>query len=251
MPAPDPAPRIPDRALGRVPRTGLVVAALLVIGPWFGALTHPDESSIRFAIGVTAFVLPFVAILAWVARRRARAVPDRRPDRPENWRPAAPPPHPAIGPAAWAWARFDLDPDAPYDAGSFVVDPVTAARRDAAPIAEGLPLPALLPADVADHQRTLDAMPEVCAVWFPLRWPVCCDRLAVVWLVQPLRGELSALEAASGPVDGCDPSPAWALELAEIRAGRAPVEGVNLFVCSACFRVYGAFAQVGEPDDGG
>ncbi len=226
----------------RSARLGVIAAVFLIAGPWLGLLTHPEAMTALFAAGVTLVVLPFAVILVWVDRKRAHFVPDRRPARPPTWAPTEPPPHPTIGPHAWAWARFGVPEDTPHGSGGYAADVVTDARRDAAPVAAALPLtdlPALTP---AEQEALLDQMPEVCAVWAPIRWPICCARVAVVWLVQPLPGELAALEQLAGPLDRCDPSAGWARELADLRSGLAPEDGVNIFVCSRCKRVYGAYA---------
>jgi len=212
----------------------------------------------------------------------------------ESWRRALPQ-APESSPVAWiddlAWASRD-DPDArPFgtyeavladwrasaadrpqdytdaerarlDAGDLPMTDVYVARVSEAqravmprlPRDPSLPLPPV--GTLAEHQRRLDAQtPEVTGLPNPGKWPMCCERLCTLLLVNPGHFTLTVLEDCVGSLNGIfwwdfadTPSPevsatCWIPELDAVREGARSSETVNVFHCRDCGRLYGGYGH--------
>ena len=168
--------------------------------------------------------------------------------------PPSPPPPPPLSRftsrppwvAPSVWTRRPTDDEYDLTVSLWVVAP---ALRAAGPFLQRAASdPRLDPSDPAHAQALLDHTPLVGTWWTGGRWPHCCDRLTVLVGAPPRTQELAVWEGLVGRLDESltgEPAPspearrAWSAELALIRAGGMPTQGVNLFTCSACGRVYG------------
>lgn len=88
----------------------------------------------------------------------------------------------------------------------------------------------------------LGATPPVGVWWNPGPWPACCGQLAVLTLVNPTRKELIPYDRG-GQIERATFDPeddeVWR-ELVEFtRTGHEPENGMNLFQCPVCARLYG------------
>ncbi|HNC98713.1 MAG TPA: hypothetical protein PKW90_21450 [Myxococcota bacterium] len=221
-------------------KLGLATGLFLVGLVWFVYFSKPGLG-LEGPVFVTVLCGGFGVVLAILERRGIGKPPDRRNPRPAEWVPSEPIPSPLVGPRAWATARYgEVNP--PARGSDLSPAAVEEELRATAPVATGLVLPEIPEMDDEDLGRAIDALPDVCTTWNPIHWPVCCRRPAVIWLVDPIASELAALEALTGRLDGLDENPSWPEELADIRRGLLPESGVNLFVCSACRRVYAAYS---------
>lgn len=149
----------------------------------------------------------------------------------------------ASSPRAWihddVWrqrrqaARFgDLGVSTDTTLGAHAVLVPVSDQERSAPI--GTERPALVPASSFEQARVaLANSPDIGAIWNTLAWPWCCDRIAVLTLVNPTPAELSAWEKRAVSADALD-----GLPLAALRAGEPHEVGTNVFQCSACGRVY-------------
>jgi len=150
--------------------------------------------------------------------------------------------------------------------GAAVIHPTLIAVGDEdrrrAPIHRS-PGGAVPPAGTIDQQRTrLAQTPGRGKIHSPV-WPYCCERLATVIACQGGRAELAAIEGASGPLDrayldgeldtwggpGADRSAfkaqGWGAVLAGMREGTHSGEGISIYCCRACGRVYVASCAPG------
>lgn len=153
--------------------------------------------------------------------------------------------------AAWQrrkqWSRFPrlkAEVDGPallVDAHPEIVDDRWRAARP--PTAAHPPAPPLM--SMAEASTALEQTEDVGAFWNPVTWPLCCGALTVLVQVNPTRVELEASEAALGSLDAaCALDDAgWRADLAAIRAGGRPENGVNLFQCGHCGRSYGVHSH--------
>lgn len=168
--------------------------------------------------------------------------------RPKPPPPAPPAPRTDAPPVPWiatdVWASSDVEDDEvltdvfPYEVSEAEHAAAPRSTLSIAPVAEG---------DEAAWDDAVDRSPDVLACWNPMPWPVCCRRLTTVVGVNPTRAALARLEAAAGPLDKAlledDPSCGWSDELANIRRGEDPENGVNLFQCSGCGAMYGVYSH--------
>lgn len=110
--------------------------------------------------------------------------------------------------------------------------------------------------NLADHEALLETTRGQGYVG-QVRWPVCCDRLATLIMSSGTGHDLREIEREAGNLnnalleshveDGGGDLPEllqdWSTNLAEIRSGRHAGDGVNLFWCRVCGRVYGAYSE--------
>lgn len=202
-------------------------------------------------IGLLVYVVAILLVAGGsylLGRRSVRRVPVAAV------RGGEPSPTPWISDAVWQqrhqWERFGNlrgpeDTEGPLlDAETYVV---SATERAAAPVV-AFPRPPAVPRDVDPTvgDRLLRQTPEIGAFFRAARWPVCCQSMTVLRLVQPTTAELVGFERAGSPLDAAVVPPAhregWALELGSIRAGGRAVNGVNVFHCAVCGRVYGVYS---------
>lgn len=219
-------------------KLGAAVAAMLLALGWIAAL---KSGNLALGVGPTVLLAFIVALLILAAR--TSKPPASTGLRPLDWRPPKPCPTLLVGPSAWAascWqtpSRSESHPDVH-------AEPVVAAVRERAPIATGLSLPEIDEQSEFQRDLALAALPDVGAFWNPAPWPVCCERLTILWLADPTRAELANLEALTGSLDQAAPDhESWPEELARIRSGLPAEDGVNVFVCSCCRRVYGVHSH--------
>ena len=84
--------------------------------------------------------------------------------------------------------------------------------------------------------------PEVGVWWNEAGWPVCCERMALLILVSPTAAELAALLLDRDIASACleeGEQHIFDETVAHTRAGHRPENGLNLFQCGVCARVYG------------
>jgi hypothetical protein len=88
-------------------------------------------------------------------------------------------------------------------------------------------------------------------------WPVCCERLTTLVMDQGGGMALEQLEAAAGPLDDAltdaargyhqdGPKAArvdWAKALDGVRSGRHGGDGLVVFHCRVCGRLYGSWCE--------
>lgn len=171
-------------------------------------------------------------------------------------------PYPWLADEVWRLWNFDIPKGVLLDEGvSPISQPiltvVTSAdksrARKAVSVAHGLIPPA---GSLDEHEALLDSTRGVGFIG-SVRWPVCCHRLAT--LIMNCGGgiELGKLEAETGPLDdalleahvsdGRDPRAVvfrdWAEFLRQMRLGRHSGDGINMFQCRQCGRVYGAYSE--------
>jgi hypothetical protein len=127
-----------------------------------------------------------------------------------------------------------------------------AARR---PPTAGAPLP--VRGTLEQHGALLASTPGL-GYFSTVRWPVCCERLSTL-ISDGGTLDLRALERVAGSLDHAlteahlPPGAAdeerfareggWTRTLAEMRAGEHGGDGIALFECRACGRVYGAYCH--------
>ena len=119
-------------------------------------------------------------------------------------------------------------------------------RAKVAPVPAGALVPP--PGTLGEHATLLDSTTGS-GYLRSVRWPVCCDRLTTL---RPCDLEL---ERATGPLDdaltdahGADGDldelrGRWRDTLAQKRAGKHGGDGMELFQCRTCGRVYGATSR--------
>ena len=127
-----------------------------------------------------------------------------------------------------------------------------AARRN---VAEGQPPP---PAGtLEEHRARLESTPGL-GYLSSVHWPVCCERLGTL-ISESGSLDLELLEREAGSLDrvlteGHLPpgtsdgerfarEGTWQRTLAKMRAGTHSGDGVALFQCRACGRIYGAYCH--------
>lgn len=123
--------------------------------------------------------------------------------------------------------------------------PVLDARSEAIPPAGGL----------AQHEEALGRTRGAGRVAGTF-WPVCCDRLATLAFHHGAGRSLDSLldsgrlaeslldaAAAEASLSTAAARADWAGLLDRIRSGRHSGEGVSLFRCRSCGRVYGAYSE--------
>jgi hypothetical protein len=158
--------------------------------------------------------------------------------------------------ADWNWTHLDVDPDdeelRPIHERTLTV--VSAADRERAPVG-AVPADAELPPvrTLDGHEKLLDSTHGGGFINL-VRWPVCCRRLGTLLS----NGELNDIEAEVGPLDNSlieaaieDYLPpdresafrCWAVELAQVRGGRSGGDGMALFQCRSCGRIYGSSCE--------
>lgn len=120
-----------------------------------------------------------------------------------------------------------------------------------------LQLPKLDPANEDRLQEMLEGTPAILAQWNALYWPHSGGRLWVLIAVNPFTDELAAIEAQTGPLEKLtEPACAWAnlrfdawaeawrFELARIRAGKRPHEGLHIWADPETGAVVGNFSPI-------
>jgi hypothetical protein len=213
-------------------------------------------------IGTMAVALALVGSLGllWILQRTERRAP--APSRsPVPW--LADPVWRRLNPAGYAARRAALVGPA---LGTAVVRPsvipVTDDDRDRAPV---LPEPrgAVPPAGTVDEQlRRLRDTPGSGRIHSPV-WPYCCERLATLIACQDGGERLAEIEASAGPLDrafldgeldgwggpGADRAAlerqGWSAVLAGMRDGTHTGQGIAIYCCRACGRVYVASCAPG------
>lgn len=220
------------------------ILVLLAVMYWLRA-RHPEAAE-WFAGGLMGLVLLVPLALAlegwWYppARRArlARLAAAKLPPPPPPKRRTDAPPVPWVGEQPWRYhtgrrRASDLTPE-----------PRTPGELTRLPVAKDSPLtphPDARATSLEEAEARLEQTPAVLAQWNPISWPVCCDHLATLVLADPDRDDLRAWEERCGRLDRAveEPEYGWAEDLAAIRAGREPENGVNVFCCPVCHRVSG------------
>jgi hypothetical protein len=109
-----------------------------------------------------------------------------------------------------------------------------------------------------EMERMLDSTPGTGYIGSVL-WPACCGRLSTLIRESPDAEMLGAVEKETGPLDDAllaaetgasgvlrrehTAYQGWVETLALIRHGKHFGDGINLFQCRACGRVYGAQSE--------
>ena len=202
-----------------------------------------------YPVGLVGIVL--IGAITSLRRPLPPPPPPRKPRSPRTERaPALPPLSRFTSRTPWVapsvWTRRPTDDEYDLSVAAWAVPPAVQA---AAPTIQLSPSELRLDeVDLDRAQALLDHTPLVGTWWAGGRWPWCCRRLSVLVAAPPRPNELARWEGLAGNLDQCltgDPAVtpealrAWAAELATIRGGGMPTQGVNLFTCSACGRVYG------------
>ncbi|WP_164016972.1 hypothetical protein [Pyxidicoccus trucidator] len=169
-----------------------------------------------------------------------------------------PSPHAWVADRVWRqrrqWSRFALENLRETELvgigeeGSLAV-PVTPelfARAPVAPVDPAAPVPPEGPLEA--QQERLSTTREVGAEFAPTWWPVCCQRLVVLTLVNPTAGELADWERSHLPLsaealDDLRYSGLWMGALEDVRAGREPCISFNVYQCHACGRIHARLAK--------
>lgn len=166
-------------------------------------------------------------------------------------------PYPWIADSLWmAWQRraTDADRTRPIVNDCLVIPVSDDDRARAARLGgDGKDLP---PAGtVATHEQLLFGTHGAGRV-VGGHWPVCCDRLATLIFIHGAGEEGNAV-IDSGRADGCllasvaeeagqplaDAVADWNTLLKRVREHRHSGEGISLFHCRACGRVYGSYME--------
>jgi hypothetical protein len=195
------------------------------------------------SLAVLLLVGVALATLAVMARRGAPAIP-----------PVGRSPAPWIADEVWRYQPRGLLP-----VGGVVQPEIVAAtegdraRVPKAPVPKGAELP---PEGTSQQQRDrLLATPGPTRIRTPV-WPMCCERLAVLVAHRPTSVRLGELEAVAGALDqayleselaswgspGADRNAllarGWGEVLALVRGGQHDGEGLAIYQCRACGRMY-------------
>lgn len=170
-------------------------------------------------------------------------------------------PFPWISDEVWGvWNRYE-SPAGSWDD----ISPINAPRlnivfendRQRAPIvavASNLQIPP--EGTLEQHRALLDSTRGGGYIGW-VRWPICCRRLCTLIMAGGGRNRLESIEANTGPLDqvllldhAADEPGSWdailhnwADQLRQIRIGKHGGDGVNLFQCRNCGRVYGAYSE--------
>lgn len=201
------------------------------------------------SVALYAVALLFIGAGAFLLGRRSAAVAAPLPEA------QAGSPVPWINDEVWRqrrdWSRFagirgPDDTEGPLlHVEAWIVRPDEKARSPALPMKGQPPVPTGL--DQASADRLLKTTPDVGAFLNPAHWPVCCGSMTVLVLCQPTAAELAAIEGTAGSLDDAVlqtfARSRWAQELASIRAGGRPVNGINLFQCAVCGHIYGVYSS--------
>lgn len=121
------------------------------------------------------------------------------------------------------------------------VDPAQRARAPVGPPLAVVDDRAIRTSDDAEAALARTP-PEVGVWWNEAGWPVCCERMAVLILVSPTAAELAALVLDRDIASACledGEQHIFDETVAFTRAGHRPENGLNLFQCGVCARVYG------------
>lgn len=171
---------------------------------------------------------------------------DFEPDEPEL---DDAPPVPWIAPSVWRQRRqtsrlgeFEHEKTMVSEL-DVVAEPPTDATRDRVPAG---PHPAVsFTCEASTPEAAAAALARTPAVgvwWTAGPWPACCGQLSVLTLVNPTRKELIPYDKG-GQIERATFDPeddeVWR-ELVEFtRTGHEPENGMNLFQCPVCARLYG------------
>lgn len=165
----------------------------------------------------------------------------RRPFLPEEPELSGDSPVPWISKAVWRQRGQLSRAPGLYDAdivsarlGDVDAVSVSAEWRDRAPVARSrlAVQPSRAPAS------SLEGSPHAGFWWNPGSWPVCCDELTTLVLANPTQAELAPYEAG-GALDSSLEEPDVGQDLLEAaREGRSIEQGLNVFQCGRCQRIY-------------
>lgn len=180
--------------------------------------------------------------------------PKQGPDKPTS------DPRAARSPVPWLsdeiWSEWNQEPPAcessePGPIYNFTLTPVTPDDRQRAKVAL-IPTNAAVPSEgtLETHECALRSTPGNGSLSW-VRWPICCSRLSTLLSIDtlpeledqvgPLDECLLEAHALDGPDDRATTFRDWASTLEQIRQKPHLSDGVCLFQCRNCGRLYGSY----------